>query len=171
MRFAYADPPYPGMARRYYAEHPDFAGEVDHAELLSRLQGFDGWALSTSARGLRDVLAIAAAQDLDVRVAAWFRGVRPTVSAWPLNGWEPVVFAGGRRVASREGPHDVLLYNARPRLTDPARVVGSKPGRFCYWLFDLLGARPGDELVDMFPGSGGVTRAWDWYQRAAGLAA
>ena len=38
MRLAYADPPYPGLSRRYYGDHPDFAGEVDHAELLARLQ-------------------------------------------------------------------------------------------------------------------------------------
>jgi len=33
---AYADPPYPGKAG-YYRNHPDYAGEVDHVELLSRL--------------------------------------------------------------------------------------------------------------------------------------
>lgn len=35
MRFAYADPPYPGKARKYYGAHPDFAGEVDHAALIA----------------------------------------------------------------------------------------------------------------------------------------
>ena len=35
MRFAYADPPYIGRAY-YYKNHPDFAGEVDHAELVTR---------------------------------------------------------------------------------------------------------------------------------------
>lgn len=33
MRVAYADPPYPGQAARHYADHPDYAGEVDHQEL------------------------------------------------------------------------------------------------------------------------------------------
>jgi hypothetical protein len=31
---------------------------------------------------------------------------------------------------------------------------------FCRWLFGLLGAAPGDQLDDLFPGSGAVTRAW-----------
>ena len=35
--------------------------------------------------------------------------------------------------------------------------MGAKPAAFCWWVFDLLGALPGDELVDLFPGSGGIT--------------
>jgi hypothetical protein len=38
-----------------------------------------------------------------------------------------------------------------------------KPQAYCWWLFDALGAKPGDELVDVFPGSGAVARAWDAY--------
>lgn len=36
MRFAYADPPYPGMAHLYKG-HLDYAGEVDHKALIERL--------------------------------------------------------------------------------------------------------------------------------------
>jgi hypothetical protein len=61
---------------------------------------------------------------------------------------------------------DSLVYGSRPRLTDPARVTGAKPARFCKWLFELLGAADGDELVDLFPGSGGVERAWRIYAAA-----
>ncbi len=202
LRLAYADPPYPGLSRRYYAEHPDYAGEVDHAALLSRLQGFDGWALSTSARALPQVLAACVAQDLTVRVAAWFRGARPCRSAWPLSAWEPVIYTGGRRDPSRPtsldasrspagtdpsgvlarhvapappdtsraaalDASDTLIHVSRPRLTDRHRVIGAKPAAFAYWLFDLLGALPGDELVDLFPGSGGIARAWDVYAARA----
>lgn len=169
MRFAYADPPYPGMARRCYRDHPDFGGEVDHAALLSQLQTFDGWALSTSARALPAVCALAVAQGLEVRVAAWLRGARRTASAWPLSSWEPVVFAGGRRLVSTDVALDTLQHVSRPRLTDAKRVIGAKPAAFAYWLFDLLGALPGDELVDVFPGSGGIARAWSAYNRRAGL--
>jgi predicted nucleic acid-binding Zn ribbon protein len=161
MRFAYADPPYPGLSRRYYAGHPDFAGEVDHARLVEQLcDGFpDGWALSTSAAALRDVLALCPA---DTRVAAWVRGERPARSYRPLAAWEPVVYLGGRPYLSsiEDRRVDALTYTARPRLTDPDRVVGAKPAAFCWWLFDLLGALPGDDLVDLFPGSGGIGRAW-----------
>lgn len=98
LRLAYADPPYPGLSKRYYGKHPDFAGEVDHRRLVEQLNGFDGWALSTSARALQDVLALCPPGS---RVAVWVRGERPTRSAGPLNAWEPVIYWGGRRDASR----------------------------------------------------------------------
>jgi hypothetical protein len=167
-RFAYADPPYPSLARRYYADHPDFGGEVDHAELVSRLAcRYDGWALSTSAAALPEVLALCPS---GTRVAAWFRGERPTASYAPLSSWEPVLYFGARRVTSRPGEArrlDALVYVARPRLTDPRRVIGTKPAAFCAWLFLLLGARAGDEFVDLFPGSGGVSASWETYCSAA----
>ncbi len=165
MRFAYADPPYPGKSF-YYRDHPDYAGEVDHVALLSSLQVYDGWALSTSAKALPNILALCVSQGLKVRVAAWFRGVRRTKSAWPLESWEPVVFAGGRRLVDIHQPADTLIHAARPRLTDPERVIGAKPAMFAYWLFDLLGALPGDEMIDLFPGSRTITRAWDAYCQA-----
>lgn len=102
-RLAYADPPYPGLAH-YYRGHPDYAGEVDHAALLSRLAAYDGWALSTSAKALPAVLALAVAQGLTVRVAAWIRGVRPHATArYPLNGWEPVIYVPVASVAPAAG--------------------------------------------------------------------
>ena len=171
LRLAYADPPYPGLSRKYYGNHPDYAGEVDHASLIASLSAdFDGWALSTSAAALPDVLASCPP---GVRVAAWHRYERPTRSAGPLNAWEPVLFAGGRLRVAPAGEHDAshvdvrrvdsLVYRPGNRTTDPGRVVGSKPAVFIRWVFDLLGAQPGDQFTDVFPGSGGVTRAWDLY--------
>lgn len=162
LRLAYADPPYPGQAG-IYREHPDYAGEVDHQELVMRLASYDGWALSTSAKALPEVLAVCPPK---VRVAAWVRGERPTRSAWPLNAWEPVIYAGGRQLieasylASTTRRIDALVYRPGNRLTDPARVIGSKPPQFAAFVFQLLGARTGDSLDDLFPGSGGIARAW-----------
>lgn len=59
------------------------------------------------------------------------------------------------------------MYRPGARRTDPARVVGAKPAIFARWVFDLLGALPGDEFVDVFPGSGGIARAWDLYAGAS----
>lgn len=159
LRLAYADPPYPGLAARYYADHPDFAGEVDHQALIRSLCSYDGWALSTSAAALPNVLASCPP---GVRVAAWFRGERPAASWQPLNAWEPVIYSGGRAYLSPVDQRriDALIHVARARTTDPRRVIGAKPSAFCWWLFELLGALPGDNLVDLFPGSGGVARAW-----------
>ena len=59
------------------------------------------------------------------------------------------------------------MYRAHPRITDLGRVVGAKSAAFCRWVFDLLGAEPQDTFTDLFPGSGGVKRAWDVFARAA----
>jgi len=160
LRLAYADPPYPGKARLYRG-HPDYRGEVDHVALVEQLVARypDGWALSTSAEALPAILPSCPPA---VRVAAWFRGERPTRSYRPLSAWEPVLYCGGRAYPSSPAARrlDALVHVARIRTTDPCRCTGAKPAAFCWWLFDLLGALPGDDLVDLFPGSGGVARAW-----------
>lgn len=180
-RLAYADPPYPGMSH-YYRGHPDYAGEVDHAELLSRLATYDGWALSTSARTLPGVLALAVAQDLPVRVAAWIRGARPHATArHVLNAWEPVIYLpvvrAGQGDASRGSPSepsrdagaiaarrtDVLTHGVVPMSTLPSRVIGTKPAAFCAWMFALIGAGPHDTFDDLYPGSGIVGKTWSLF--------
>ncbi|SRR6266581_2405163 len=162
MRIAYADPPYPGQAKRHY-DSP----EVDHAWLLDMLcrDYPDGWALSTSSTALKLVLPLCPD---DVRIGAWVkpfhafkRGVRPAYA------WEPVLYRGGRNPPAvphppppRNGkattPKDWVAAN----ITLQRGLVGAKPEKVCHWLFDLLGLHPDDELADLFPGSGAVTRAW-----------
>ena len=162
--FAYADPPYPGLARKYYGDEPTYAGEVDHRALIASLEdsGYTGWALSTSARALRDVLLLC---PVGARVCAWVKphGV-PKATRGIHNAWEPLIVVGGRQ--RRPGVRDHLRAL-------PARfggeLVGRKPIAFCAWLFDLLGMAPGDQLVDLFPGTGVVTQAWEALSsRAAG---
>lgn len=84
-----------------------------------------------------------------------------------LNAWEPVIYLGGRLLESAldDRRTDALSYVSRPRMTDPARVIGAKPAAFAYWMFRLLGARIGDTLDDLYPGSGGIARAWTVYQQ------
>ena len=157
-RFAYADPPYPGKAG-YYDERQ----EVDHASLLEQLLagGWDGWALSTSAAALRDVLAMC---PVGIRVCAWRRQHRPTSSRRPLSAWEPLLVYGGREL-STDGPQEVIDHlDYRGRYDSfPGALVGMKPPEFAVWMFAQLGAQPGDELADLFPGSGAIGRAWELY--------
>lgn len=155
-RFAYADPPYPGLAAKYYAAEESFAGEVDHAQLIASLvddKTLRGWALSTSSRALRQILPLCPA---GVRVNAWVKPIGVSAQTWGAHStWEVVVVAGGR--PQRPGVRDWLRAM-------PARgggsLMGRKPLAFCAWLFDLLGMQQGDELLDLFPGTGVVTRAW-----------
>jgi hypothetical protein len=162
MRFAYADPPYPGQSKRLYGDHPDYAGEVDHKALIGRLVGEypDGWALSTSVEAFREVLVLCPP---DVRVAIWnVTNRRPFSGAgrWHQS-WEPVVICGGRP-SWGDGPavRDLISLGAS---TKP-EISGQKPKAFARWIFDLLGARPDDQLDDLFPGSGVVGREWAAFQ-------
>jgi hypothetical protein len=162
MRWAYADPPYPTKAH-LYSSHPDYGGEVDHAALVARLCSgdFDGWALSTSSEACLRIWAMCPPR---TRLAPWVRGPRPSASFWPLDAWEAVLYWGGRPELRGPGPDErranALSFTPRPRTTDPGRVIGAKPSAFAFWLFELLGARPGDTFVDLYPGSGGMSRAW-----------
>ena len=107
MRFAYADPPYIGQAKRHYSADPRCA-EVDHAALIERLIGEypDGWALSLSSPSLRQILALCPAR---VRVMAW---VKPfcsfKVNVNPAYAWEPVIVMGGRPRRDRTEPTCVI---------------------------------------------------------------
>lgn len=167
MRLAYADPPYPGQAKRHYD-----CEEVDHAALLVRLAAYDGWALSTSSTALPLVLGMGVPSA--ARIAAWVkpfcafkRGVRPCYA------WEPVIFHGGRNPPTHKHPLPVKGgKQTTPKdfiaesITLKRGLVGAKPERFCFWIFDLLGANPDDTLDDLFPGTGAVGRAWEkWKSR------
>lgn len=156
MRFVYADPPYPGQAKKHYG--PD-AREVNLPLLIAHLSEFDGWALSTSTPALRDVLPLCPS---DARVGAWvkpFAIYKPGVN--PGYCWEPVIFRPLPRKHSRTDPtiRDYVSANVTLR----RGVSGAKPEAFCQWLFDLAGLTADDEFVDLFPGSGAVGQAyWAW---------
>jgi hypothetical protein len=166
MRFGYADPPYPGKSR-VYRDHPDYAGEVDHAALINRLitEFPDGWALSTSAQALQDILALCPP---GVRVCSWHRPVRRTRSRRALSAWEPLIVYGGRELSTStpQAVTDALEYRGRFRAF-PGAITGMKAPQYAAWAFALLGTRAGDQLVDLFPGSGAVSEAWRRYTAAA----
>jgi hypothetical protein len=171
MRVAYADPPYPGQARKHYRRDPSgiVAAEVNHAALIARLSADypDGWALSTSSSALREVLALCPP---DARVGAWvkpFAVFRPGVN--PAYAWEPVVWRGGRRQRSRREATVRDWVSANILLKTGTH--GAKPDAFCWWLFELLGLQPRDIFDDLYPGSGRVGRAWATWQARLALEA
>jgi hypothetical protein len=165
VRFAYADPPYPGQARRHYL-HEGLCAEVDHADLIGDLEANypDGWALSTSSSSLQFVLSVSPP---DVRVSAWvkpFASFKPGVN--PAYAWEAVVWKGGRKRTRREPT--VRDWVSCP-ITLKKGLHGAKPAAFCWWLFRLLGAQPGDQFADLFPGTGAVSEVWGTFCRQGDL--
>jgi hypothetical protein len=86
----------------------------------------DGWALSTNASALEQVLALCPA---GVRVCSWQRPVRPTRSKRPISAWEPLIDCGGRELPTDQPQTitDALAYGGRfracPREPSEARLT------------------------------------------------
>lgn len=156
MRIGYADPPYPGCAH-LYRNHPDFAGEVNHADLITRLNSeFDGWILHTSSVALRHVAPLIPES---ARFMAWtkpFAAFKRNVSV--AYAWEPVIVKACRKpvVTKRVVMRDWFAHS----ITLKKGLTGAKPEALCRWAFEMVGADPGDELFDLFPGTGAVSLAW-----------
>jgi hypothetical protein len=150
IRAAYADPPYVGQAKKRYR-----CEEVDHRELIERLETYDAWALSLSSTSLRQVLPLCPD---DVRVAAWvkpFAAFKPNVN--PAFAWEPVILKLARpRTRHQPTMRDWVSAN----ITLERGLCGVKPDDFSFWLFEVLNLRPGDQFFDLYEGSGAVTRAF-----------
>lgn len=151
MKFAFADPPYIGKAKKHYG-----MPEVDHPALIARLVAEypDGWALSCMSTSLGVLLPIAPP---DTRVAAWVKPFAAfKVGVNPAYAWEPVLFCGGRR---RGRDATTVRDWVAANMTIQKGLVGAKPAAFCSWVLDLLGWQPGDDLDDLFPGTHSMARA------------
>ncbi len=171
-RVGYADPPYPGQSAKHYADHPDYAGEVDHRALLLLLdRAFDGWLLHTSSVALPDVLAITSDEGITgFRIMAWvkpFAAFKRNVSV--AYAWEPVLVKPLRKpvVSGRIVMRDWVSES----ITLRRGLSGAKPEAVCRWAFEVLGMEPDDKLVDLFPGTGAVTKAWEAWRSQLRLVA
>ena len=160
MRLAYADPPYLGLAAKFYGHlHPE-AHVYDtieaHAELLAKLATYDGWLYCLQAPALPQILPHVVG---DYRIGAWMK----PFAAWRPNQriqytWEPVLFKSARpKPESKETPsvRDCLMANIAMR----KGLRGAKPDAFNRWVLELLGYKDGDEVDDLFPGTNGMRHA------------
>lgn len=165
MKFAYADPPYYGQCHRYDHNHPDgrcWDDLITHQILIERLQREfpDGWALSMSSTNLRVMLPLLPD---DARIGVW---VKPFCAfkkfVRPAYSWEPIIFRGGRNPCNghRHDPPQARGTQTTAKdfiaesITLKKGLVGAKPEKVCRWILELLNVQPGDEVVDLFPGTG-----------------
>lgn len=167
MKAAYADPPYLGLAEKFYGElHPE-AAKYDkpsaHLALIERLcDEYDCWAMSLHTPALRTILPMCPE---DVRVMAWTKSwcsFKPGRKDAHM-AWEPVIVRGCR-------PQEKRLHAVRDYICTTISnngFKGSKPEAFCFWIFEVLNLEPDDEFCDVFPGSGAVMAAWNkWRERS-----
>lgn len=159
MKIAVADPPYIGCAH-LYKDHADFAGEVDHVALIKRLESeFDGWVLHASATAKSLAVLAPLVEKTGARWMSWVKGFaafKKNVSV--AYAWEPVIVKAARKpvVSKRLVMRDWIQES----ITLRKGLTGAKPEAVCHWAFEMVGARPDDELHDLFPGTGAVTDAW-----------
>ena len=128
-----------------------------HRALIARLcdEFSDGWAMSLHSPSLKSILPMCPD---DVRVMAWvkpFASFKPGVN--PAYAWEPVIVRGGRSRRGRATVRDFCEANIALK----KGFRGAKPERFAFWIFEVLGALRTDQVVDLFPGSGAIGRAWE----------
>jgi hypothetical protein len=175
MRFAYADPPYLGLAEKFYGHLHDQAADYDdpetHRQLIARMTDeFDGWALSLHLPTLKTMLDFSPP---DVRIGAWvkpFASFKKNVTrAW---AWEPILLWGGRKIPTTQ--NTVRDWIEAPAIAENITLrrgfVGAKPAAVCFWIFDWWNMEPQDEFADLFPGSGAVTEAHKlWLEGQTGI--
>lgn len=163
MKIGYADPPYIGCAH-LYADHPDYAGEVDHAALIQRLETeFDGWVLHASATKASMAILAPLVAETSARWCSWRKGFAAFKRNVPVAyAWEPVIIKAARKpvVSKRLVMRDWIDTDIQQSITLKRGLTGAKPEAVCHWAFEIAAARPEDELSDLFPGSGAVSRAW-----------
>lgn len=163
MRLGYADPPYPGCAH-LYRNHQDYAGEVDHADLVARLDSeYDGWVLHTSSVALPQIAPLVVGTS--ARVCSWVKPFAAFKRNVPVAyAWEPVLVKAARKpvVSGRQRP---LRDWFAESITLKRGLTGAKPERLCHWIFEVLGAHPDDVLDDIFPGTESVSKAWGSWRK------
>ena len=163
MDIGYADPPYIGCAH-LYKDHPDYAGEVNHKNLVEELEyAYDGWVLHAAATPTSMAILAPLVEKTGARWCSWVKGFAAFKRNVPVAyAWEPVIIKPARKpvVSKRQVNRDWIQES----ITLKRGLTGAKPEAVCHWAFELVGARPEDVVHDMFPGTGAVSKAWSTWQ-------
>ena len=175
MKFAIADPPYLGRAHRWYGvggrakggglgradSHPE-AYKWDHPAMHLKLAAellldYDGFALACTPHSLSTYLSVIPTHSENgIKLLSWIKpGSMPTGSRITPS-WEAVIIRIPKeRKARAVGKQmvDYLICSA-PR----SGYAGSKPAEWTDWVLNAMGVEAGDTVVDLFVGSGKVSK-------------
>ena len=184
MKLCIADPPYLGRAVRWYGaggcgigygkgqadNHVDahlYDQPETHINLINQLQReYDGWAVAMSVHSLSTYLSTVKTDSRNgIRVLSWVKPSSVPSGSRLKNDWEPVLVKipkNRKNYKTGKSMSDVLIASPLKQ-----NFVGSKPEAWTHWILDALGYAEGDEVTDMFGGSGAVQKAIDSYKNAA----
>ena len=174
VKLAIADPPYLGRAVRYYGQggcgygyghkqadnHPEahlWDDPETHKELAQRLlANYDGFAIALTVHSLSTYLQVLETDSRNgIRVGAWIKPIAIPSGSRIKTSWEPVIFKipkERRGYAMGDRVNDYLIANPPKR-----NFIGSKPKEWTEWVLKVLGYEAGDEVHDLFVGSGAVS--------------
>lgn len=177
---AIADPPYLGRANRWYGDgcgdgygigkadtHPEakkWDDPATHIQLVNDLNAnYDCWAIALTAHSLSTYLSVIKTDSRNgIRVMSWIKPAAVTSGSRITNNWEPVIVKVSKeRRGWNTGEHakDYLIANSLK-----SNFIGAKPEAWTHWVLDVMGFTEGDQLTDIFAGSGAVMRALNSYQ-------
>jgi len=183
MKLCIADPPYLGRAVRWYGaggcgdgygkgqadNHPNAAkwdNPQAHIELVNDLQtNYDGWAVALSVHSLSTYLSVIDTNSRNgIRVCVWYKPSASPSGSRVGNHWEPVII---KVPLDRKGRTPELADTRDVLIANPNRkgFIGSKPIEWTHWVLDLMGFQLGDEVTDLFSGSGSVGQAIALYKQ------
>jgi len=186
MKLCIADPPYLGRAQVWYGDkmpksqlgknqggtanisgpkpadfHPQayLWDQIETHEKLVKnlLENYDGWAIAMAHDNLRDYLPLIP-KNVQIKIAIWHKPQNMPTAARVQNVYEPVLvhIPKGRKAAKGQKvfPKDLVTIS---RINNG--FAGAKPPEWTRWILDLLGYQEGDQVDDLFEGSGAVSQA------------
>lgn len=176
MKLCIADPPYLGRAARWYGkdgcgegygagkadEHPEaYLWDLSetHIDLVKNLEAnYDGYAIALTVHSLSTYLGVINTDSRNgIRVLSWIKPIAVPSGSRIATSWEPVIV----KIPKERRGHGKGKSTKDHLIANPPQngFIGAKPAAWTEWVLDVMGYQNGDDVTDLFNGSGAVTRA------------
>jgi hypothetical protein len=176
MKLCIADPPYLGRAARWYGkegcgegygagkadEHPEaYLWDLPetHVDLVKNLEkNYDGYAIALTVHSLSTYLSVIDTDSRNgIRVLSWVKPIAVPSGSRIATTWEPVIV----KIPKERRGHGKGKSTKDHLVVNPPQngFIGAKPAAWTEWVLDVMGYQAGDEVTDLFNGSGAVADA------------